>query len=125
MKSNTNRTLQEIFRSDLIRQKAIDEILRPSLDLTKQFLQVLTLETEAGQPVIASIRQEETESVVYFRVQDEKFFIAVYLELEPVFKARWTEIESGSRVEVETLRQLADWNIELDMDLYAGGTPLK
>ncbi|HEX8464643.1 MAG TPA: hypothetical protein VF627_08495 [Abditibacterium sp.] len=91
-------SLRKIMQDLAIRAAAIAEMRQPTLDLTQQFLQVLPLEIEAGQPVIAAIQQDETEAVVYFRVQGEKFFLGLYLSLEPVIKAHSAEIEIGSRV---------------------------
>lgn len=83
-----------------IQNVAIGEILNPSFTVTRQYLEVLTIRRENSVPVIAHISIDATnkEAIVYFPVEGENFFIAVYVDLQEAVTVRWVETEAGSSV---------------------------
>lgn len=58
--------------------KAIEEILKPSLEDTIQYLEVCEIQFENGLPKISRIDDSYKDMVVvYFEVKDERYFIEV------------------------------------------------
>jgi hypothetical protein len=76
----------------------LDEIARPTLDLTKQYLQVLPLQLHEEEPVVAAIKQGADRVIVYFSIFKEEFFLAICLDSKMDFAVYTTYIEPGSRV---------------------------
>ncbi|WP_266367086.1 hypothetical protein [Tellurirhabdus rosea] len=73
-----------------IKQAAIQEILNPTFGTTKQFLQVFKVQTKKGNPVVRRIKIDKSakSATVYFPVQDENFFCAIYLDIEKEIEIR-------------------------------------
>ncbi len=68
------------MKEELIK-KAISEIENPTFETTKQYLEVHSVELENNRPKVERIDLEsfDTTNAVYFPVQDELFFLVVYL----------------------------------------------
>ena len=78
----------------LIIEKAIKEIETKTLGVTKQFLAIHKLVYIDNKPKIARVDTDKAdEAIVYFNVEDEKFFLAVYVDLKPNVSVRWTNTE--------------------------------
>ena len=114
------------MKDALIIQKAIEEIESKNFGVTRQFLDIHDLIYIDNKPVIARVDVEETgKAIVYFPVKDEKFYLAVYLDLEPEVSVRWVNTESHDCVyfvaisetlsfdelsAVTTIKPLTGWN---------------
>tara|TARA_R110002072_G_scaffold14272_3_gene59492 strand:- start:60798 stop:61448 length:651 start_codon:yes stop_codon:yes gene_type:complete len=63
---------------------AISEIENPTFETTKQYLEVHSVELKNGKPKIERIDYEsfDTTNAVYFPIQNELFFLVVYLNKE-------------------------------------------
>lgn len=78
----------------LIIEKAIEEVETKSLGVTEQFLNVHKVVYVDNKPKVARVDvDKDDEAIVYFYVEDEKFFLAVYVDLKPTVAVRWTNSE--------------------------------
>lgn len=80
--------------------KAIQELLHPTLEVTKQHLEVLQPEMKEGLPVVTRVNSELSENLalVYFAIQDERFFLVVNVEKSTGLAVHSIWVESGRRV---------------------------
>jgi hypothetical protein len=68
----------------LIIEKATEELEMMSWAITEQFLEVHKVVYFENKPKVARVdREKENLATVYFEVEEEKFFLAVYLQLDP------------------------------------------
>ena len=83
-----------------IRAIAIDEITNPTFGTTKQFLDVLKVRSENSVPVISNviINDSENTATVYFPVEGEEFFIAIYINVSYHAKITSVSTEAGTAV---------------------------
>lgn len=79
---------------------AIQELLEPTFEVTKQYLQVMKVEFEKESPRVARVDLDHVrESIaVYFYIKDERFYIVVNLSKGSLPEVEWVWIESGHRV---------------------------
>jgi hypothetical protein len=78
----------------LIIEKAIEEVETKTLGVTQQFLAIHKLVYADNKPKIARVDTDKVdEAIVYFNVEDAKFFLAVYVDLKPNVSVRWTNTE--------------------------------
>ena len=78
----------------LIIEKAIEEVETKSLGVTEQFLKIHKIVYVDNKPKIARIdTDKEDKAIVYFNVENEKFFFAVYIDTKPNISVRWTNTE--------------------------------
>ncbi len=77
---------------------ARQELLNPSLEVTKQYLGVMEVGLECELPRVARVDlcHEKDLVTVYFYIKNERFFIAVSLSKIGSVKGVW--VESGHRV---------------------------
>jgi hypothetical protein len=99
----------------LIIEKAIDEVETKTFGLTKQFLEIHKLAYVDNKPKIARVdTDKKDEAIVYFNVEGEKFFLAVYIDTTPITSVRWTNTEAYHSVYLRasstkyTLSELAE-----------------
>ncbi len=83
-----------------IKKAAIEEILNPTFGTTQQFLEILKVQTNNSIPVIGHIKVDKlnNDATVYFPVEGESFFIAIYLDTDDAVKIRSVETEASSSV---------------------------
>jgi hypothetical protein len=81
-------------------EAARQELLNPTLELTKQHLAVLDIQTENGLPEVARVNLNHSNNIVavYFKVKNERFFVVVNLDKQPKIEPLFTWVESGHRV---------------------------
>lgn len=79
---------------------AIEEILNPKFETTKQYLEVCEIEIENGLPKIERVDENHFEDkvIIYFSIKNEKYFIEVHLAKEPKIEVKSVWTESGHRV---------------------------
>jgi hypothetical protein len=78
----------------LIIEKAIEEVETKTLGVTEQFLAIHKLVYIDNKPKVARVDIDKVdEAIVYFNIEDEKFFLAVYVDLKPNVSVRWTNTE--------------------------------
>ncbi len=76
----------------LIIEKAIEEVEKQTFGVTKQFLKVHSVVYADNKPKIVRVDTEkEDEAVVYFAVEKQNFFLAIYLGTKPNVSVRWTD----------------------------------
>ena len=74
--------------------KAIEEVENRALNMTKQFLEIHKIVYVDNKPKIAKVDlDKEDEVIVYFNVENEKFFLAVYVQTKPEVFVRWTNTQ--------------------------------
>lgn len=80
--------------------KAIEEMLNPKLETTKQYLEVCEIEMEHGKPKIARINEHyfENKVAVYIQVRQERYFIEIHLKKEPEVEVEFVGTASGHKV---------------------------
>jgi len=80
--------------------KAIQELIEPTFEVTKQYLQVMEVELENDSPRVARIDLDhKSESIaVYFYIKEERFYIVVNLTKGENPEVEWVWMESGHRV---------------------------
>jgi hypothetical protein len=83
-----------------IRKVAIQEVLSPSLTLTRQYLAVNKIMFKDSVPSIEDIilKPEENQAWVYFPVEGETYYFLVALALEPHPVVNWVGTSPGNRV---------------------------
>ena len=81
-------------------KKAIEEILDPKFETTKQYLEVCEVKIEDGLPKIARVSEDyyEDKVAVYVEVKNERYFIEIHLTKEPEIAVDFVWTESGNRV---------------------------
>ena len=62
-----------------ILQSAINEINSKKFGFTQQFLKVHELEYINNQPIIEDVLLEKNNAIVYFKVKNERFYLAVHI----------------------------------------------
>ena len=78
----------------LIIEKAIEEVEAKTLGVTEQFLSIHKLVYVDNKPKIVRVDTDKVdEAIVYFNVENEKFFLAVYVGLKPKVLIRWTNTQ--------------------------------
>ncbi len=78
----------------LIIKKAIEEIETRTLSMTNQFLEIHKIAYTDNKPKIARVDSSKTDkATVYFNVEGEAFFFAVYLDLNPTISVKWSDSE--------------------------------
>lgn len=79
---------------NLIIEKAIEEIEARNFGVTQQFLEIHNIAYVDNKPQIARVdRDNKDEAIVYFNVEGEKFYFALYMDLKPVVSVRWVGTE--------------------------------
>ncbi len=80
--------------------KAIEEILHPKFETTKQYLAVCEIAMAHGKPKVARVSENyfENEVAVYIEVKNERYFIEIHLTKEPKIEVQFVSTESGHRV---------------------------
>ena len=103
---------------------AIDEILNPKFETTKQYLEVCELEYQNGKPKIARINKEyfEDKVAIYFQVKDEKYFIEVHLTSKPKIEVDFVWTESGHKVYLTATSKTKSFQ---ELSSYINLSPLK
>jgi Domain of unknown function (DUF4279) len=80
--------------NSLIIEKATEELEAKTLGVTNQFLEIHKVIYVDNKPKIARIdTDKQGEAIVYFNVEGEKFFLAVYVDLIPIVSVRWVNTE--------------------------------
>lgn len=83
-----------IMTETLIIKKAIEEIESRTLSMTNQFLEIHKIAYTDNKPKIARVDSSKTDkATVYFYVEGEAFFFAVYLDLNPTISVKWSDSE--------------------------------
>lgn len=87
---------------NLIKNIAVNEVLNPSLDLTKQFLKGCPLSMRANYPVIEDIifSKDGEYADVYFQVENGDYYFVVYVDLEPEFSLRTVGTSAGNYIDL-------------------------
>jgi hypothetical protein len=80
--------------------KAVTELLNPSLGVTEQYFEIHDVERLQSIPEAERVTVEEQANlaIVYFKIQGERFRLAVYLQLQPVIFVYNVATENNSRV---------------------------
>ena len=79
---------------------AIAEIENPTLEVTKQYLEVCQVEYEDDKPAIERVAVDYKNDVcyIYFKVKDEKYYINICIESLDNPKLYFTYTENSNRV---------------------------
>jgi len=87
---------------------AIQELLNPTFEVTRQHLEVMDVELENELPRVARINLElHDETVaVYFYIKNERFFIVVNVSKVNSKLVEWVWIESGHRVYLTAISKI-------------------
>ncbi len=82
---------------DIIKQIAIGEVLNPTFELTKQYLQSNCLCFENNLPYIedVEINKDKNTAAVYFPIKKEQFYFVIYVEN---LEVEWMGMSAGNRV---------------------------
>ena len=90
---------------------AIEEVENRALNMTKQFLEIHKIVYVDNKPKIAGFdTTKEDEVIVYFNVEDEKFFLAVYVQTKPKVFVRWTNTQPYHDVYLRALSNILSLN---------------
>lgn len=73
------------MNEQVIREAAIAEILHPTLPMTQQFLEVNMVVVKEHVPIVEDViyKEEEQIAAVYFPIEGERYYLVVYLNVEP------------------------------------------
>jgi len=79
---------------------AIQELISPEFEVTKQYLEVMEVEVSQESHRVARVAFDDTAktAAVYFHVKDERFYVVVNLSICDSPEVEWVWIESGHRV---------------------------
>lgn len=94
---------------------AIAEIEQPTFGVTEQFLEIHSVSYSDGNPKVVGVIvfDDEKKAIVYFAVEKEKFYLAIYLDTTPALQVSWVGTEDYYRVcfqaysEALTLQELS------------------
>lgn len=83
-----------------IREAAIAEILHPTLSITRQLLETNKVVLKEHVPIVEDVilREDEQKAQVYFPITGERYYLVIYLHVEPRIVLKWTGISAGNRV---------------------------
>lgn len=89
-----------ILDPNAIGARAREEIVRPNLAQTRQFLAVMDVETLDESPCIARIDEDfaPDTAAVYFPIRGERFFLVVNVDTRLEGQAEFTWVEAGHRL---------------------------
>lgn len=89
-----------MYDTSRIEAVAIAEILFPSFAITKQVLDRYSIPFHEGKPIISRIDTDSGDgcAIVYFNIENELFYLTVYIDTSPLVQIRSVEIEAGSKV---------------------------
>lgn len=79
----------------LIIQKATEELTAKSFGVTEQLLEIHQVAYADGAPIVARVDTEKSDrtAIVYFPVVNQKFYLAIYLDVEPNVSVSWVGTE--------------------------------
>lgn len=79
---------------------AVEEICKPTLETTKQYLTACEIEYFSGKPKIARVNSTYYKNIVavYFPVKNHQYFIEVHVSKEADIKVQSVWTESGHRI---------------------------
>jgi hypothetical protein len=103
--------------------KAVTELLNPSLGVTEQYFEIHDVERlqSIPEPERVTVDEQANLAIVYFKIQGERFRLAVYLQLQPVIIVYNVATENNSRVYLRaTSESLSADEIENMTSLQAG-----
>ncbi|MBC8062158.1 MAG: DUF4279 domain-containing protein [Clostridiaceae bacterium] len=88
--------------NNFIENIAINEILNPSLELTLQFLKVCPVIIKSESPVIEDIiySKDGDYAEVYFQLENEDYYLVVYIDLTPELSLRTVGTSAGNYVDL-------------------------
>ncbi|HRH50013.1 MAG TPA: hypothetical protein PLP23_14755 [Panacibacter sp.] len=91
--------------------EAIREIENPAFNITKQYLAIHKVVYTDGLPKIERVAIEENDNsaIVYFSIEDEKFYLAVFLT-ESHVKVRFINMEGFYYVSLMALSEILDYS---------------
>jgi hypothetical protein len=106
---------------------AIEEINKKSWGITQQFFEIHQILYEADQPKIAHINKHHSDgtAAVYFPVEKEKFYLAIYIQTTPIgdvigvesapdhsvyFRANSRDLSFDQLASLTTLSPTGGWN---------------
>ena len=74
-------------------KNAIEEILNPTLEITKQYLEVLEVEFENGKPKIERYENDSNQNfvAVYYTIKEEEFFIEIKKKKNAEIDSVWIQ----------------------------------
>ena len=77
---------------------AVEELLNPTFEATKQYIEVLEVQTKNGKTEIARVNFSDDLVSVYFKVKDETFFLVINVTKDEKPEPAGTWVESAHRV---------------------------
>nr|WP_255462870.1 DUF4279 domain-containing protein [Flavobacterium sp. GP15] len=85
--------MPKIVKKEKFIEKAIEEILNPTLEITKQYLEVLEIEIENGKPKIERYENDFSDDIVaiYFQIKNENFFLEIHLTKNIEIDSVWIQ----------------------------------
>ena len=85
-----------------IKRIAIDEVLNPKFELTKQYMANNKLIFNNNLPVIEDVilNEQEKKALVYFPIFKENFYMVIIIHLEDEIKTCFINTSAGNRVEL-------------------------
>ncbi|GHB61880.1 DUF4279 domain-containing protein [Persicitalea jodogahamensis] len=92
----------------LIIQKAREELSAKTFGVTEQFLKIHEVVYENGKPKIARVdtEKEDGTAIVYFPVNDEIFYLAIYVDTIPEVSVRHVNTESYNSVYFQAVSEV-------------------
>ncbi|HEX9059035.1 MAG TPA: DUF4279 domain-containing protein [Clostridia bacterium] len=81
-----------------IKRIAINEILNPTFEITKQFLSVNRIVFNNNVPEIEDVIMNDETAEVYFPIVDESYFFVLYVDCEPFPSLRFMNTSPGNHV---------------------------
>jgi hypothetical protein len=90
-----------------IHDVAIAEILNPTLAHARQYLVPNKVVFENDMPFVEDIilREEGKTAEVYFPIEGERYYVVVYIDLEPQVSVRWMDTSAGNRVYLRVISE--------------------
>ncbi len=102
-------------------EKARAEILNPTFEITKQYLEVMEVELENGLPKVERINLDLSENIVavYFPIKNERFFLEIHLTKKPKIEIDFSWVQSGHQVYLTAVSEELSFE-ELSADIEFG-----
>lgn len=79
---------------------AINEILKPSFELTKQFLATNKVVLVEKIPLVSDVIYSQDDEIyaVYFPIEEEDYYFVIYINAEPTPSLRFMGMSAGNKV---------------------------
>lgn len=83
---------------EIIKRLAINEVINPTFELTKQIQSINKIIYKNDLPVVEDVIINDRGAEVYFPIEQEQYYFVVYVDTEPNLKLRFMGTSPGTEI---------------------------